>query len=131
MVLGFVTEAQARKLHRVAERLERQGLREESSVLHAFLEEIAGQSEMVSAAEAAEILFVTPQTVRNWVRAGILAGGQDATGHFYVYREALVPAIRIRRAMPDIADETISDDDIDAAIAAVRADRRVTSTSCR
>jgi hypothetical protein len=131
MVLGFVTEEQAQTLHQVAERLEKQGLREESSILQAFLEEIGGQSAAVSTAEAAEILYVTQQTVRNWVRAGILAGGRDPTGHFYVSQDALVSAIRMRRAMPDIGDSAISDEAIDAEIAAVRANRRATSTGSR
>jgi hypothetical protein len=124
MVLGFVTEEQARKLQEVAERLEAQGLREESDVLHAFLAEIDGQSARVGTAEAAGILAVTQQTIRNWVRAGILAGDRDATGRIYVSREALAPAMRMRRAMPDVAEETVSDEEIDAEIAAVRAERR-------
>ena len=124
MVIGFVTEEQARMLHRVAEQLESQGLHEESEVLHEFLVEIGGQFVTISTAEAAEILCVTQQTIRNWVRAGILAGGQDATGHFYVSREALIPALRMRQVMPDIAEGDVSDEEIDAEIAAVRSERR-------
>jgi|GEM_PF-5740919 len=126
MVIGFVTEEQTRKLHRVAEQLDMQGFHEESGVLQTLLEEIEGQAATASTAEAAEILSVTQQTVRNRVRAGILAGGQDATGHFYVFREALIPLLQMRRALPDIAEDEVTDDEIDAEIAAVRAERRAT-----
>ncbi|MGH2459029.1 MAG: DUF6397 family protein [Chloroflexota bacterium] len=131
MVLGVVTEEQARKLHRMVERLEMQGLRAESGVLRAFLDEVSGQSTVVGTAEAAEILSVTQQTVRNWIRAGILAGGQDATGRFYVSKAALAPALAMRRALPDMAEDTISDEGVDAEIAAVRNGRRAASVVSR
>lgn len=131
MVLGFVTEEQAQKLHRMAQRLEMQGLRDESDVLRAFLDEIGGQSTVVGTAEAAEILSVTQQTIRNWIRAGILAGGQDATGRFSVSKAALVPTMRMRQALPVVAEETISDEDIDAEIDAVRNGRRAATTISR
>jgi transposase-like protein len=124
MVLGFVTEEKAEKLRQLAERLKVKGLAEESSILDDLLADIGGQSAIVSTAEAAAILDVTQQTIRNWVRSGILPGGRDTTGHFFVARDALIPAIRMRQVMPDEANATISDAEIDAEIAAVRANRR-------
>lgn len=131
MVSTYVTEEQSRKLRWVAEQLETQGLRRESQVLQAVLAEMSGQSASVSSAEAAEILSVTQQTIRNWVRAGILAGGRDATGHFYVFREALASAIRMRQVLPDITEDAITDEEIDAEIAAVRAERRARPSGTR
>ena len=127
----FVTDEQARKLSWVAEQLKDRGLCEESDVLRAVLDEMNAQSARISTAEAAEILAVTQQTIRNWVRAGLLTGGRDATGHFYVDPEALASAIRMRQALPDAADGTITDDEIDAEIASVRDERRATTGSTR
>ena len=129
MVSTYVTEEQSRKLRWVAEQLETQGLRQESHVLQAVLDEMSGQSASVSSAEAAEILSVTQQTIRNWVRAGILAGGRDATGHFYVFREALASAVRMRHAVntnpssgPVIQHQTLSLDSAGIGVHAVDPD---------
>ncbi len=86
------------------------------------------------AATAAKLLAVTPRTIRNWVRAGVLPGRRDQTGHFYVTVDALEPAIRLRQVLPtDPADgaATVTDEAIDAEIEAVRAGRRAHADGSR
>jgi hypothetical protein len=123
MVIRLVTGEQIESLHAVAERLDSRGLADESRVLREILDQLEldmlaqlerGPSE-VSASIAARILEVTPQTIRNWVRSGILAGRQNRTGRFYVSFDALEPALRMREILPDQPAGTISDDEIDAA----------------
>lgn len=84
---------------------------------------LEGTPTEVPASKAAEILIVTPQTIRNWVRAGILPGRRDSTGHYFVPLDVLEPAIQMKQLMPDVPDGTYSDEEIDAAIDAVRARR--------
>jgi hypothetical protein len=72
--------------------------------------------------------MVTPQTIRNWIRAGTLPGRRDATGHFLVRLDALEPTIRLSQFLPDVAAGSYSDEEIDAAIKAVRARRQARST---
>ena len=126
MARGFVTEEQGSKLRHLAEQLEARGLRQESQALGALLGELDVVPEWVGTAEAAEILLVTQQTVRNWVRAGVLPGRRDPTGHVHVARDALLPALRQRDASPTRAAVAISDDEVDVEIAAFRAERRET-----
>lgn len=82
MVAGFVTHEQVEALDRVAERLDARGLRDESKVLRQVVEQVQGAPREVPASTAAEILHVTPQTIRNRVRGEILPGRQDSTVHF-------------------------------------------------
>jgi helix-turn-helix protein len=127
MVIGVVTREQIEVLGAVAERLEARGLKDEGRMLREVLAQVQSTPREVPASTAAEILRVTPQTVRNWVRGGILPGRQDRTGHFHVSLDALEPTIRLNRLMPNVPEElaTISDDEIDAEIQAVRAARRM------
>lgn len=76
------------------------------------------------ASTAAEILRVTPQIIGNWVRGGILPGRWDRSGDCYVSLDALEPAIRMRQAWPDPPARQFTDEEIDAEIEAVRAERR-------
>lgn len=128
MVVGVVTQEQIEALDSVAERLQAQGLDEESGLLRGVLAELQGGRHEVSAAAAADILHLTPQTIRNWVRGGTLAGRRDPTGHFLVRLEGLEPAIRLGRLVPDIREGTHTDADIDSAIERVRARRRAQPT---
>lgn len=130
MVIGVVTREQIETLGAVAERLEAGGLKDDSRILHEVLAQIERTPREVPASTAAEILHVTPQTIRNWVRGGILPGRRDRTGHFYVSLDALEPTIRLNQLMPSVSEElaAISDDEIDAEIQAVRAERRMVTT---
>lgn len=123
---GFVTHEQVEALDRVAERLDARGLRDESKVLRQVVEQVQGAPREVPASTAAEILHVTPQTIRNRVRGEILPGRQDSTGHFWVSLDALEPTIRLNELMPDVPEElaAISDEEINAEIEAVRAECR-------
>jgi hypothetical protein len=128
MTLAVVREEQIETLSALADRLDARGLGEESQSLRRVLSEIEHLTSEVPAASAAEILGVTPQVIRNWVRAGILPGRRDRTGRFYVNAEALRPALDMRRARPDAPPRALTDDEIDAEIEAVRAERRSRAT---
>jgi hypothetical protein len=127
MVIGLVTREQLEALGAVAERLDARGLEDESRTLREVVAQLQCAPREVPASAAAGILHVTPQTIRNWVRGGILAGRRDRTGHFYVSLVALEPTIRLNHLMPDVPGElaALSDDEIDAEIRAVRAARRL------
>lgn len=127
MAIRIVNQEQIEALSGVVERLEARGLAEESRTLREVLSQLQSAPQEVPASTAAEILHVTPQTVRNWVRAGILAGRRDRTGHFSVPLDVLEPTIRLNQLIPDVPEElaALSDDEINAEIEAVRAARRL------
>jgi hypothetical protein len=129
MMVGLVTKEQLETLGAVAERLDSRGLKDESRALREILAELQRSPREVPASAAAEILRVTPQTVRNWVRSGILPGRRDSTGHFRVSVDALEPTIRLNQLMPSVSKElaAISNDDIETEIKAVRAARRASA----
>ena len=126
MVIGLVTKEQIEALGAIAERLDATGLEAESRTMRDILAQVQRTPREVPASTAAEILRVTPQTVRNWVRSSILSGRRDRTGHFLVSLDALEPTIRLNQLMPNVSEElaAISDDEIDSEIQAVRAARR-------
>src|SRR5262249_4012954 len=124
MVIGLLTTKQIEALDGVAARLDAQGLADEGRIVREVLAQLERAPRELSAAEAARILAVTPQTVRNWVRGGILPGHRDRTGHFHVELAALEPALRMRQVLPDAPAGPITDEEIDAEIDAVRAERR-------
>jgi hypothetical protein len=128
MVIGLVSQEQIEALSAVLERLDAKGLHEESRTLREVVAQLKAKPQEVPASTAAEILRVTPQTVRNWVRSGTLPGRRDPTGHFYVRLDTLEPAIRLNQLMPDVPTGTYTDEEIDAAIEAVRARRRSRAT---
>jgi hypothetical protein len=139
MVIRLVTGEQLETLHAVAERLNSRGLGDESRILREILDQLEqdvearlerGPSE-VSASIAARILEVTPQTIRNWVRSGILAGRLNRTGRFYVSFDALEPALRMREILPDQPAGAISDEAIDDEIDAARVERQAQNTDRR
>ncbi len=131
MAISLVTHEQLVTLKALADRLDAKGIAYESRVLREVLAQLqAGQRE-VSASVAAEILEVTPQTIRNWVRGGILPGRRDRTGRFSVSLDALEPAIRMRQAWPDPPARQFTDEEIDAEIEAVRAERRARAALAR
>jgi hypothetical protein len=128
MAVGLVTQQQIDALSAILERLDARGLKEESHALREVVTQLQRSPEEVPASTAADILMVTPQTIRNWVRAGTLPGRRDATGHFLVRLDALEPAIRLNELLPDVAAGSYSDEEIDAAIEGVRARRRARNT---
>ena len=131
MVIGLVTREQLETLGAVADRLDARGLEDESRMLREILAQLQGVSREVPASTTAELLEVTPQMVRNWVRSGILPGHRDRTGHFYVSLDALEPAVRLRQVLPDAPAGTIPDEEIDAEIEAVRVERRARAVDGR
>lgn len=124
MTVRLVTQEQIDDLLDLATRLKVKGLEEESQWLAQVLDDLRAGSDSIPASMAAEILAVTPQTVRNWVRAGIIDGHTDDTGHFYVNAGQLESAIRIRRALPRPSPRSVAETEIDAEIAAVRSTKR-------
>lgn len=121
--MRFITNEQVDKLQALARDLARRGRREESRTIIAVLGSAGGAEQEYSATEAAAILGVTSQTVHNWVRAEILPGWQDPTNHYFMPRQALEHTLALRAALPGQSVD-ISDDEIDAEIEAVRAERR-------
>lgn len=119
-MVGSVTREQIEALGAVAARLDAQGLVEESRVVRDVLRHLEPAPRELRAAAAAEILAVTPQTIRNWVRAGVLPGRRDKTGHFHIPVDALAPAIHLRRTLPDQPTSAVTAADIDAEIEAAR-----------
>ncbi len=124
MVISLLTREQIETLDAVAGRLEARGLEDESRLLREILVQLQRTPREVPASTAADILEVTPQTVRNRVRGGILPGRQDPTGHFFVSLDALEPTLRIRQVLPDAPAGTVTEEEIDAEIDAARAERR-------
>jgi transposase-like protein len=120
MVL-LLTERELRSIEDVAERLERQGLLAESQTLRSIVR-TSGDRREVRASVAARILHVTPQTVRNWVKRGRLAGRVDGTGHVLVAAEAIRPAIELDAAMP-LEPESSPDVSVDEILAEIEAHR--------
>lgn len=108
----------------VAKRIASKGLVEESRALQTLVAEFESEPQEISPSVAAQILYVTPQTVRNWVRAGVLPGRQGRNGRFSIPVRALSHAIEMRAVLPDVPAGTVSDEEIDAAIEEVRAERR-------
>jgi hypothetical protein len=131
MVIGLVTQEQLEALGAVAERLDARGLEDESRMLREVLVQLRRTQRDVPATTAAEILDVPPETIGNWVRRGILPGRWDRAGHCYVSVEALEPTLRMRRVLPDTPAGTITDEEIDAEIDAVRAARRARAAGGR
>ena len=124
MTIGLVTHEHIEALADVVARLDAKGLADESRRVRAVLAQLDHAPRELPAAAAAEILAVTAQTVRNWVRGGLLPGHRDRTGHFYVPVDALEPAIRLRAVLPDQPAGEITDEEIDAEIEGVRRERR-------
>lgn len=124
VAIGLVTHEHIAALSEVAARLDAKGLADESRRVRAVLAALERAPRELPASAAADILAVTPQTVRNWVRGGLLPGRRDRTSHFYVPVDALEPAMRLREVLPDQPAGTILDEAIDAEIAAVRRERR-------
>lgn len=124
MMTGLVTHEQIETLCAIAERLATRGQEDESRALCEVLAQLQRAPREVSAAAAAKILAVPPQTIRNGVRGGILPRRWDRTGHFYVSLDALESVLRLRQISPDVPASTITDKEIDAEIEAVRAERR-------
>jgi hypothetical protein len=124
-VVCVLTKRELRSLYLLADRLKSQGLVAESRTLQDILRLSTGQRE-VRASTAAEILHVTSQTVRNWVKSGKLAGRIDKTGHVFVDVEALRPTIEIDAALPALPPDAqdVDAETINAEVRALRAERR-------
>jgi hypothetical protein len=123
-MIGLLTHEHIAALADVAARLDAKGLADESRRVRAVLAQLERAPCDVPASAAAEILAVTPQTVRNWIRGGVLPARRDQTGHFSVPVEALEPAIRLRAVLPDQPAGAIADEEIDAEIDAACGERR-------
>ncbi len=121
MAIRLLTEDQIDELTELATSLDRKGLREEGRRLRSVLGRLPAGNDSVPASIAAEVLSVTSQTIRNWVRAGIVAGYRDDTGHFHVKAGELEAAIRLRGALPNTPPLPVTEAEIDAEIAAFRA----------
>jgi hypothetical protein len=126
-MIAVVGEEQVGTLSEIADRLDARGLEEESRILRQVIRQIEHLATEVPVATAAQILDVTPQVVRSWVRDGILPGHRDRAGRFYVMANALRPALDMRRALPDLPPRALTDEEIDAEIEAVRTERRARS----
>ena len=122
--VSVVTGVQLRALREVAVRLDEQGLHAESGTILGVVDAVARKRVGASTGEAAHVLGVTQQTVRNWVRAGVLAGWCDETGHFLVAPDALALARTMRGVLAETHRTEVSEGEIDVEIAAVRAERR-------
>lgn len=131
MVIGLVTEEQLEALRAVTERLDARGLEDESRMLREVLAQLQRPQRDVPASTAAGILDVTPETIRTWVRRGILSGRWDRAGRCSVSLDALEPTLRMRGILPDTPAGTITDEEIDAEIDAVRAARRARAAGGR
>ena len=94
-----LTKRELRSMEQLAERLESRGMARESETLRSILR-VAGERSEVRASVAAEIFGVTPQTIRNWVKAGVIAGRIDDTGHVFVSVEALKAVFEMEAATP-------------------------------
>ena len=122
--MQVLSQEQVAALRSVAEALESKGIDYEAQVLRGVLASVEGEAgDEFTAAEAAAILGVTQQTIRNWVRGKIVPGRQDPTRHFFVSKEALRGAQALRSALPQQTLDA-TDDEIDTEIEAVRAERR-------
>jgi transposase-like protein len=121
--MHVISDAHVEYLKTLATTLEKEGLRDDSTRLKAVLADVQAGADEYTAAEAAEILGVTAQTIRNWVRAGIVPGRQDKTNHFYVPRQVLANTIAMQAALPEDAQD-VSDTEIAAEIALYRAERK-------
>src|SRR5512146_2349557 len=123
MVL-VLTERELRSIEDVAERLERQGLAAESEILRHIVR-AGGDRREVRASVAAEILHVSSQTIRNWVKEGRLPGRIDQSGHILVRVKALEPAVELDRVMPHEPESApdVSVDEVLREIEAHRAER--------
>lgn len=120
----ILTRKELRSIELLAQRLEDQGLVAESKTLRDIVRVSSGRQE-VRAAVAAEILHVTPQTIRNWVKRGLLPGRIDETDHIFVDVDAIMPALEMDAVMPyqPASAPDISIDEINAEIIAHRAER--------
>ncbi len=119
-----LTDGELEAIRQLADRLESHGLKSESTTLKRLVRRGCERRE-VRASVAAELLRLTPQTIRNWVKRGTLAGRIDATGHVYVEADALRSAIELDSALPSLPDSEpeVGMDEILAEIAAHRAER--------
>ena len=121
----ILTERDLAAVGKLANRLRAKGLVAESDRLLEILRQGTARRE-VRASTAARILRVTPQTIRNWVRRGLLAGRVDRTGHVLVPAYALEDVARLDAvllALPNPPAD-VTEDDILAEIAAHRAERK-------
>jgi hypothetical protein len=126
--MSVLTHEHIAELADVASRLDAKGLADESRRVRAVLAQLESAPREVPAAAAAEMLAVTPQTVRNWVRGGVLPGRRNRTGHFLVPVGAIESAMHLREVLPDQPSGLVADEVIDAEIDAVRRERKERDT---
>jgi len=121
----ILTERELQSIEQLAQRLESQGLARESEALRNILR-LGSERREVKASVAAVVLQVSSQTIRNWVKAGLLTGRIDDTGHVFVSVDALKSVVEMDTVMPyqpsGAPDFTM--DEIQEVIEADRSKRR-------
>jgi hypothetical protein len=120
-----LTARELRSVQRLASSLESRGMSAEAEMLRAILR-VAGERAEVKASVAAEVFRVSPQTIRNWVKSGVVAGRIDSTGHVFVSLDAVKSAFEMEAAMPYQPESTpeLTMDEIQAMVDEVRAQKR-------
>lgn len=121
----ILTERELRSMEQLAQRMESRGMAVESETLRNIIR-VSSKRREVKASVAAAVFDVSSQTIRNWVKAGMLAGRIDDTGHVLVSVDALRSVIEMDAAMayqPSAARD-FSLDEVQEIVDAVRAERR-------
>lgn len=122
--MRILREPEVRALHDLAERLEERGMHAEGMALREILQSQPARHE-VRASVVAEVVHMPVDTVRGWIRRGIVPGRIDESGEAFVDFEAFESVLALDAALPyaDPSSPDVSEDDILAEIAAVRAEQ--------
>lgn len=109
----MITQRTLTQARTVARDLAAAGQVDQARAIEALIAEIADASlpnlDLLTAPQAGELLGVTGQTIKNWVRAALLPGYRIG-GRIMVSREAI--ETYVRRARTSLALEELADDEI-------------------